>query len=84
MTLQRALELCLNPIEQRRDHRVKVDRYALKHVLSDREEKIAELTSAKASLTNTGKSLETAMEQIATLKTELANAKAKPEITVIP
>ena len=67
MTLNRALEMCHAPIQQSRSHLVKVDRYALKHVLADREEKLGEAAKEVATLNG----------EIAKLKLELKDAEEK-------
>lgn len=95
MTLERALQLCLQPIEQRRDHRVKVDRYALKHILKDREEKLIanakEIGELKSQVTKLEGDVNTAITkyeqliqkrdaEIATLKQSIADTPVVTEV----
>jgi DNA repair exonuclease SbcCD ATPase subunit len=65
MKLSRALEMCGSPVKQSRSHMVKLDRYALTHVLDDREQIIkanaalqSELDKANADLEKANAKLE--------------------------
>ncbi len=42
MNLKRAIELCQEPLERNKSHIVKVDRYAVVHLLADHKDRTSE------------------------------------------